>query len=159
MDIEPNTLSYIGQCTNVLAPLAALSSNTFMDKTDIGETLRKLMALADISENELARQTGVPQPTINRILKGESKDPRTGTLDRLSKFFGITASEMRGEQVLITTEEPRGYYGNKYSSATEEQRKLVDKVADQLLNMPPERAKKYVQALDLLNRANDSDKG
>lgn len=59
------------------------------------------MDRADITENELARQTGVPQPTINRILSGESRDPRTGTLEKLAEFFNVTVTQLRGEAPLI----------------------------------------------------------
>lgn len=35
------------------------------------------------------------QPTIHRILKGESKDPRTETVERLADYFGVTVEFLR----------------------------------------------------------------
>lgn len=48
-----------------------------------------------ISPYALASATGVPQPTIFRILTGESDDPRTKTLQPLAAHFGLTVSDLR----------------------------------------------------------------
>jgi len=55
---------------------------------------------AGISANELARRTGVPQPTITRILNGESKDPDTRTVTPLASYFGKSVAYLRGETAL-----------------------------------------------------------
>ena len=62
-----------------------------MDTNTIGWRLDKAMQDARIkSQSELARQSGVPQPTINRILNGESKrGPETATLVALAKATGV----------------------------------------------------------------------
>lgn len=57
--------------------------------------LAALMRLNGLSEGELSRRTGVPQPTIHRILKGKSADPRESTLRPLASAFKVTASELR----------------------------------------------------------------
>jgi phage repressor protein C with HTH and peptisase S24 domain len=57
--------------------------------------LRSLIARQGISENELSERTGVPQPTINRILRGESKDPRDRTVLPLAAFFGVPLEVMK----------------------------------------------------------------
>lgn len=49
-----------------------------------------------VSEYRLAAETGVPQATINRILKGVSVDPKTDTVRPLAAFFGITVEDLRG---------------------------------------------------------------
>jgi phage repressor protein C with HTH and peptisase S24 domain len=57
----------------------------------IATRLDKAMQRADIrSQNELARRSGVPQPTINRILKGGGKQgPATETLKKLAMACGV----------------------------------------------------------------------
>jgi phage repressor protein C with HTH and peptisase S24 domain len=57
----------------------------------IATRLDKAMKRADIrSQNELARRSGVPQPTINRILKGGGKQgPATETLKKLAMACGV----------------------------------------------------------------------
>jgi SOS-response transcriptional repressor LexA len=61
----------------------------------IQKNLEWLIAKKRTNPYELQRATGVPQPTIHRILSGESNDPRTKTLQPLADFFGVTVAEMR----------------------------------------------------------------
>lgn len=49
----------------------------------------------ELGENQLSRQTGVPQPTIHRILAGKVEDPRDGTLRPLAEHFGVTVEQLR----------------------------------------------------------------
>lgn len=58
------------------------------------ETLQALMDERGENPNSLAPKTGVPQPTIFRILTGESKEPRRTNIEKLARFFGVTAEEM-----------------------------------------------------------------
>lgn len=60
--------------------------------TTTGRTLARLMREHDISQNELARLTNVPQPTIQRIISGESKEPRRSNLAKLAAYFGVTVA-------------------------------------------------------------------
>jgi len=62
--------------------------------------LRWLMAQKNTNPNDLSeaiRLAGqnVPQPTLFRILTGESRDPRTSTLQPVAEYFGITVNQMR----------------------------------------------------------------
>ena len=60
------------------------------------------MQSRQISGYALSEATLVPQPTIHRILSGESRDPRTDTLEPIAKFFGLTVSALRdGEHLQL----------------------------------------------------------
>lgn len=61
----------------------------------VADNLRTLMARHGVSENQLSRETGVPQPTIHRVVSGASLDPRDGTLRPLAEFFGVTVEGLR----------------------------------------------------------------
>lgn len=61
----------------------------------IQKNLEWLIAKKRTNPYELQRATGVPQPTIHRILSGESNDPRTKTLQPLAEYFGVSVAEMR----------------------------------------------------------------
>ena len=61
-------------------------------ESTIAMRLRQLMETAHMSENELSRRSGVPQPTIHRILMGTSKSPRIGNLEKLAKSLSTTTS-------------------------------------------------------------------
>lgn len=56
---------------------------------DVSDRLRLKMNEAGLSESELSRRSAVPQPTINRILSGESASPRKSTLDQLAGPLGV----------------------------------------------------------------------
>lgn len=62
--------------------------------------LKNLLINAHISENELARRTGVPQQAINRLLHGTNTNPKIATLIPLAKYFNITISQLLGESKL-----------------------------------------------------------
>jgi len=104
-----------------------------MDTNTIGWRLDKAMQDARIkSQSELARQSGVPQPTINRILNGESKrGPETATVIALANATGVEFSwllEGRGPQ------HPRGpaTAGDEASAETSSRLKIVERPAPTL---------------------------
>lgn len=62
------------------------------EPSTIAGRLKKIMEEQGVGENELARRAGVTQPTIHRILKGESKSPRITNLEKISNALGITTT-------------------------------------------------------------------
>lgn len=118
--------------------------NTGMHKT-VAAILADLME-ADldaqgrpISANELARRTGVPQPTITRILKGESQDPDTATLAPLARYYSITVSQLRGEEPLIRDAKIRAVV-HAMEQMQEYQKDAMVKMGDTLTQSPPKAA-------------------
>jgi SOS-response transcriptional repressor LexA len=53
-----------------------------------------LLQQRGITATALARTTGVQQPTLHRILKGTSADPRSATLQPLADYFGVTLDDL-----------------------------------------------------------------
>lgn len=49
-----------------------------------------------IHEAELSRRTGIPQPTLHKILTGKTSDPRISTLQILASYFGVTLDALYG---------------------------------------------------------------
>jgi transcriptional regulator with XRE-family HTH domain len=47
-----------------------------------------------LTEQELSANTGVPQPTINRILSGTTKVPRKAAMKALSAFFKVPLNSL-----------------------------------------------------------------
>lgn len=71
----------------------------------IGNRIALLMKELGWSEGELGRRSGVPQPTIHRILTGTSASPRQANVEKLAKALGVsteylwkggTAPDLRG---------------------------------------------------------------
>jgi len=48
------------------------------------------MADAELNESQLGKKSAVPQPTINRILSGESESPRMSTIGKLAKALKVS---------------------------------------------------------------------
>lgn len=67
------------------------ADNALVHKSQhVGEIIKRLMKERGIrSGGELARLSGVKQGTVSRVLSGESKEPRRGTLDKLAKPLGV----------------------------------------------------------------------
>lgn len=59
--------------------------------------LKFLMKQADCNEISLAEKSGVPQSTVNRILSGQTPEPRPSTLDKLASAFGFTWGELEAQ--------------------------------------------------------------
>lgn len=82
----------------------------------VAEILNWLMQRHEISEAGLARATGVTQPTIHRIVTGEIRDPRSGKLQPIASYFGISVAQLRGEEPIKDLPVP----GQAYSPAERE---------------------------------------
>lgn len=76
-------------------------------KTETAERLVKLFLDSGISEGDLARATGIPQPTIHRILTGESREPRRSNINKILKYFDKTESYLYNNYL----QESSHYYG------------------------------------------------
>jgi len=59
------------------------------------ENLDALLKKRNMSATALSQATGVPQPTIHRILSGVSKDPRTDTIQPLADYFNVPVETLR----------------------------------------------------------------
>lgn len=66
----------------------------------ITDILKQLLFAQDLRPMDLARITGLPQPTIQRIVAGTSTNPHHSTLMPIANFFGITTDQLKGEAPL-----------------------------------------------------------
>ncbi len=66
----------------------------------IKENLLFLTKKYNLSEAELSRQAGLPQATINRLLKGATDDPRASTLKSIAEFFSITVDQLLSHNLM-----------------------------------------------------------
>lgn len=73
---------------------------TFNNMIELKSNLSKLLLKEALSENELARRTGIAQQIINRILSGENRNPKLATLSPIAKYFNISISQLIGESEL-----------------------------------------------------------
>lgn len=61
---------------------------------DISSKLAAFMAEKRLSQYELARISGVNQPTIQRILSGETADPKIGTLVNIAAALSVSVADL-----------------------------------------------------------------
>ena len=61
----------------------------------LGDRIRELMTQCGWSKGELARRSGLNQPTIHRIIIGTSRAPRLANVKKLAKALGTTAEQLR----------------------------------------------------------------
>ena len=86
--------------------------------TPTSKIITTLMAEIGIKESELARQTGLPQTTINRLLIGDTSDPRANTLKPIAKFFGVTIGQILGEEPISSDRITGSFHANNRAAWT-----------------------------------------
>ena len=71
---------------------------------NLSTNIRLLLNKKQISENELARRTGVAQQIINRMLSGENQNPKLATLIPLANYFMVSLNQLIGAEPLVAPE-------------------------------------------------------
>ncbi|MFN7096476.1 MAG: helix-turn-helix domain-containing protein [Gammaproteobacteria bacterium] len=62
------------------------------------ETIIALMKAKHLNETQLAKGCNLHQPTIHRLLSGETTDPRLSTLLQIADYFDISLNELIGKK-------------------------------------------------------------
>lgn len=66
---------------------------------DIAYRLAQLMREKEFTQSSLSRASGVPQPTINRILVRVTRDPRRESVVKLANCFNISPEFLYGSAI------------------------------------------------------------
>jgi predicted transcriptional regulator len=90
---------------------------------DLKTRLKGFIDERGLSPYGLSQISGVPQPTIHRILTGESTSPRDSNVKKLAKGLGISEAELRGMPA-VTSEEERQLL-DSILQLSNEQQKLI----------------------------------
>lgn len=64
------------------------------DNEILVQNVKALMQTRNLNEAELARQSNIPQPTLHRLMAGNTFDPRISTLRQLANYFHVTLDEL-----------------------------------------------------------------
>ena len=54
------------------------------------QNLRKMKEVSGFTTKEIATKSGLPEPTLEKLFAGKTKDPKLTTLLLLCEFFGCT---------------------------------------------------------------------
>lgn len=60
--------------------------------------LRNMKEKSGMTTKEIAQQSGLPEPTLEKIFAGKTKDPKISTLNQLVQFFGFTLDDLTADQ-------------------------------------------------------------
>jgi transcriptional regulator with XRE-family HTH domain len=71
-----------------------------MGNSLISNILKTLMFKKNMNTSQLARDTNLPQQTLNRIVSGNSPNPHAKTLKAIANFFDISIEQLKGKQPL-----------------------------------------------------------
>lgn len=74
--------------------------------TEHSRWLQNSMTREDVSQYALAKRSGVPQPTIQRILSGETQNPKADTLAALARALGEEYTSSQAARPSSSEDEP-----------------------------------------------------
>lgn len=68
-------------------------------KSTVADRLASLMLTKGIKASVLARETGMTEGSLSKILSGKTKEIREGNLEKLSRYFSVSKDWLRfGEE-------------------------------------------------------------
>lgn len=105
----------------------------------IGDRVAAKMAEQGWSEGELSRRSKVPQPTVHRIITGESKSPRQSNIDSIAKALGVAVEFLwyGGEAKSIPPAEVRASVADYTAAALVDDRFIIIPRFDMAASMGP----------------------
>ena len=85
----------------LLLNMVSTEKNEASVNFSVGTIVRKLMEHLNMTEADLCRGVNLPQTTINRLLTGQTCDPRISTLAVLAEFFDVSLGQLIGKEKLV----------------------------------------------------------
>lgn len=58
------------------------------------DKLKDMKAASRLTTQEIAKQSGIPEPTLEKLFAGATKDPKLGTITNLVHFLGYTLDDL-----------------------------------------------------------------
>ena len=100
--------------------------------TTLGSRLRELRQQSKLSSKDVADAIGITQSHLCAIERGESPNPRFQVLQALANYFGLSISELVGEndeKLSIKARELLYWFDNRLSERDQE---LLHSMANQM---------------------------
>lgn len=72
----------------------------FMQKEKTKDVLKRLIGASGKKATEIARESGVTQSTLSRILQGKIESPTDRQIQKLAEYFGVSTDKLRGREAL-----------------------------------------------------------
>lgn len=61
--------------------------------------LREMKDASNLTTREIALQSGVPEPTLEKLFAGVTRDPKLETMRQLVHFFGYTLDDLEDRPI------------------------------------------------------------
>lgn len=76
-------------------------------------SLKNMKAESGLTTSEIAAKSGIPEPTLEKLFAGVTKDPKLPTMQKLVHFFGYTLDDLYGakEKAPAPSEDSAGENG------------------------------------------------
>lgn len=65
------------------------------------DKLREMKELSGLTTKEISARSGIPEPTLEKIFAGATKDPKLETMRQLVHFFGFTLDDLEATTEII----------------------------------------------------------
>src|SRR5688500_18157681 len=89
---------------------------------DIGERIRSLRTARGLSQEEVARRTGIGLKSYGDLERGRTRDPHYSTLRGVARALGVRVEELLEEPALAGKAEASQETGHTEAEVGEEQR-------------------------------------
>lgn len=63
------------------------------------DNLKSMKEQSGMTTKEIATKSGIPEPTLEKLFAGATKDPKLATMQQLVHFFGHTLDDLDGSSV------------------------------------------------------------
>ena len=63
------------------------------------DKLRKMKESSKLTTKEISMQSGIPEPTLEKLFAGVTKDPKLETIRQLVHFFGYTLDDLEDRPI------------------------------------------------------------
>lgn len=95
------------------------------------DKLKKMKAESGLTTKEIADKSGIPEPTLEKLFAGATKDPKLATMQHLVHFLGFTLDDLSEEQkdVEVFSRDEHAHI-KKYRVLDEHGKDMVDTVLE-----------------------------
>lgn len=70
------------------------------------DELRKMKSESGLTTKEISNRSGIPEPTLEKLFAGATKDPKLTTIQQLVHFFGHTLNDLTPDASTDIKKEP-----------------------------------------------------
>jgi DNA-binding Xre family transcriptional regulator len=104
-----------------------------------GIAIAAMMRARGWTEGELSRRARVTQPTIHRIITGESKEPRRSNLERIARALGCSIDDLYDPRAALDStsglDERAARFAVMMADLSDEQIDLILQIASEFLKV------------------------